>query len=239
MYLENLKIKNFRNYRDQDLDFDKNTIVVTGDNGNGKTNLLESIYYISAGKSHRTNKSEELINCADDFTIIRATVSERKEKPDSDNGKKEKHLIEIELSRNDSIKIRIDRVPYRKKSAFISILPSVIFSPDDLRIMKGSPANRRSFLDGVIEKIQKDYQDLCNRYQKILNQRNSLLKSMGDINHTAGKSTLETWDENLVKYGSEMILQRLCLISEMKDIFTELMSKFFPGSKTEIFYTFS
>ena len=105
--------------------------------------------------------------------------------------------------------------------------------------MKGSPSNRRNFLDGVIEKIQKDYQDLCNRYQKILNQRNSLLKSMGNVDHMAGHHTLKTWDESLVKYGSEIILRRLELIKEMQGIFPGLMNKFFPGSKTGIFYTYS
>ena len=239
MYLEKLKIINFRNYSQLDLDFEKNTILITGDNGKGKTNLLESIYYISAGRSHRTNKPEELINWKDSSAIIRASISERAETEYADSKKQKKHLIEIELSRNNNIKIRIDRVPYKKKSDFVSILPSVIFSPDDLMIIKGSPSNRRGFLDSIIEKIQKDYQDLCIKYQKILNQRNSLLKSIVNADQAASNTTLETWDENLAKYGSEIILRRYQLIAEIKSSFSELMNRFFPDISTKIFYVFS
>ncbi len=239
MYLERLRIKNFRNYSQLDLDFDKNTILVMGDNGKGKTNLLESIYYISAGRSHRTNKYEEMINWSDDFAVIRASVSERAEMEGPTDKKPKKHLIEIELNRNNNMKIRIDRVPYRKKSDFISILPSVIFSPDDLRIIKGSPSSRRSFLDSIIEKIQKDYQGLCIKYQKILNQRNSLLKSMANTYQVAVNNTLDTWNENLVRYGSEIILRRYQMVTGLQDLFSELMNRFFSGIKTEILYMFS
>ncbi len=239
MYLENLKIKNFRNYEDQDLDFDKNTILIIGDNGKGKTNLLESIYYISAGKSHRTNKPEELIKWDDDFTVIRATVSDRSVAGVPVSEKHSKHLVEVQLGKNNSIKIKVDRVFHRKKSDFVSILPSVIFSPDDLRILKGGPSNRRNFLDGVIEKVQKNYQGLCIKYQKVLNQRNSLLKTIVDVDRASINPTLETWDENLVRYGSEIIHSRFQLLSGMQNMFSMLIRRFFPEVIARIFYIYS
>ena len=137
------------------------------------------------------------------------------------------------------MKIRVDRVHYRKKSDFVSILPSVIFSPDDLMIIKGSPSNRRDFLDSVIEKINKDYQGLCIKYQKILNQRNSLLKSIAGTDRAVSNATLESWDENLIRYGSEIIIRRNQLISGIQSSFSDLMNRFFPGIETDIFYVFS
>jgi DNA replication and repair protein RecF len=152
MHLKNLELNNFRNYKNVNLNFDRNTILITGDNGQGKTNLLESIYYISTGKSHRTNDQDEMINWDSDYAILIASVND----DSSDLAEGPVHLIEVELRRENNIKIRIDEAYTKRKSDFTSILPSVIFSPGDLKIIKSGPANRRDFLDDVLERIYRD-----------------------------------------------------------------------------------
>ena len=163
MYLKNLELKNYRNYNHVNLEFDKSSILLVGNNGNGKTNLLESIHYLSTGRSHRTHTQDELLKWGTEFSLIRATLGP--EKGNSSN------IIEIEIRKNNNIKIRINGVYQKKKSDFISILPSVIFSPDDLKIIKSGPGERRNFLDSILEKIYPDYYSLRLQYQKIL-QRN-------------------------------------------------------------------
>jgi DNA replication and repair protein RecF len=235
MHLKNLELNNFRNYKNVNLNFDRNTILIIGDNGQGKTNLLESIYYISTGKSHRTNDQDEMINWDSDFAILRASVND--DSPDLTEGSG--HLIEVELRRENNIKIRIDEAYTRRKSDFTSILPSVIFSPGDLKIIKSGPANRRDFLDDMLERIYRDFAPLKLQYQKILNQRNSLLKSITNEEQYRGNLTLEVWDENLVNYGSSIIERRCHLLDEIKKNFIDCMNYFFPDIKADIFYLFS
>ena len=236
MYLKNLKLTNYRNYENLDLDFDRNLNLIIGDNGKGKTNLLESIYYISTGKSHRGAKQEELVRLGNDSAVMRALIEGNNE-PEEENSSQ--HLIELQLSKTDNIKIRIDRAPYRRKSDFVSILPSVIFSPDDLMVIKGSPSVRREFIDGVIEKIDRDYQALGIKYLKILNQRNGLIKSIANSNlicATGDNSTLDIWNESLVRYGSEIVFKRMQLISEIREMFKGYMNEFFNSIHAGIFY---
>ena len=235
MHLKNLELNNFRNYKNVNLNFDRNTILIIGDNGQGKTNLLESIYYISTGKSHRTNDQDEMINWDSDYAILRASVND--DSPDLTEGPG--HLIEVELRRENNIKIRIDEAYTRRKSDFTSILPSVIFSPGDLKIIKSGPANRRDFLDDVLERIYRDFAPLKLQYQKILNQRNSLLKSITNEEQYRGNLTLEVWDESLVNYGSSIIERRCHLLDEIKKNFIDCMNYFFPDIKADIFYLFS
>src|SRR5665647_3822093 len=162
MYLEELQLKNFRNYSDINLKFDRTAALFFGDNAQGKTNLLESIRYISSGKSHRVTNQDDMIGWGCEFALIRAQV----------NG----HLIELELRPGNILKIKVDKAYCRKKTDFISILPSVIFTPEDLKIIKDGPSNRRDLLDNILESIYPDYNSLKVQYQKILNQRNSLIK---------------------------------------------------------------
>jgi DNA replication and repair protein RecF len=235
MYLNNLELINFRNYKSVKLNFKNGTILIVGDNGQGKTNLLESIHYISSGKSHRTSDQDELINWDSDYAILRASLGNSME----DTADSSKQLIEIELNKKSNIKIRIDGVYYRRKSDFTSIIPSVIFSPDDLRFIKAGPSSRRDFLDDILEKLQSKYTAQRLNYQKILNQRNSLLKSMIGPEQAYGNSTMEAWDENLVQHGSEIIEKRCSLLESIREKFVKYMNYFFPDIQADIFYIFS
>ena len=275
MYLKELQLKNFRNYIDINLKFDRTAALFFGDNAQGKTNLLESIRYISSGKSHRVTNQDDLIRWGCEYALIRAQV----------NG----HLIELELRSGNTLKIKVDKVYCRKKSDFTSILPSVIFTPEDLKIIKDGPSNRRDLLDNILESIYPDFNGLKAQYQKILNQRNFLIKSIAGaefnrgfkdsrssevrISDEDGKSntgsrvdeggrvrrgsrvgeggwgsvgreeinnpTLSAWDENLAKYGSEIIKKRHDLVGRIGPDFSRLMMKFFPEIEAGIFYIYS
>jgi len=232
VYLKKLELKNYRNYRQVNLNFNKNTIIILGNNGNGKTNLLESIYYLSTGKSHRTYVQDEIINWGSNYSLIRALIGSE------DNSPKD-HLIEIELQKESGIKIRVDEIYHKKKSGFISMLPSVIFSPDDLKIVKSGPMDRRNFLDSILERVDKQYSAQRLQYQKILIQRSSLIKSLSGKKEAAASSTLEVWNENMVKYGTGIIEKRHKLLTEFSDKFTGYINRFFKGVEVSLFYVFS
>lgn len=232
MYLKKLELKNYRNYSYVNLNFDKNTILILGNNGNGKTNLLESIYYLSTGRSHRTYSQDEIIKWDSDYSIIKALIGSEK-----NNGID--HLIEIELRKENNIKIRVDKIYKRKKSDFISILPSVIFSPDDLKIVKSGPSDRRNFLDSILEKLDWKYYRQRLQYQKILIQRSSLIKSISGRSGAASNSTLEVWNDNIVRYGTDIIEKRYRLLAEFRDEFRGYVNSFFKGVEVDLFYVFS
>jgi len=236
VYLKKLELKNYRNYSQANLDFDKNTILILGNNGNGKTNLLESVYYLSTGRSHKTYIQDEIIKWGSNYSTIKALIG-------SGRGDKEDRFIEIELRKGSSsnTKIRVDKTRRKKKSDFISLLPSVIFSPDDLNIIKSGPSGRRDFLDSVLEKIDGKYCRERTQYQKILMQRNSLIKSMGGSGRIdmENNPTLEAWDDNIVKYGIDIIKKRCGLLGELKGEFENYMSSFFKKASVDIFYIFS
>jgi len=234
VYLKKLELRNYRNYNQVNLDFDKNTILILGNNGNGKTNLLESVYYLSTGKSHKTYVQDEIINWDSDFSTIKALIG-----PDKDEG--EDCFIEIELRKGDSsnTKIKVNKTSQRKKSDFTSILPSVIFSPDDLRIIKSGPYERRNFLDDVLEKIDSSYYRQRLQYQKILAQRSSLIKSMSGGIGREDNPTMGIWDDNIVRYGIGIIKKRRNLLNELKDEFKSYMRSFFKGGSIDIFYIYS
>jgi len=232
MYLKKLELKNYRNYSHVNLDFDKNTVLILGNNGNGKTNLLESIYYLSTGRSHRTYSQDEIINWGSEYSKVKALIgSEKEDEPD--------RFIEIELQKGNDIKIKVDKISRRKKSDFISILPSVIFSPDDLKIVKSGPMDRRNFLDSILEKIDPLYYRQRLQYQKILTQRSSLIKSFNIKIDAGSNSTLDVWDENIVKYGADIIKKRYDLLTEFAAEFKNYISSFFKGVKVDINYIFS
>jgi DNA replication and repair protein RecF len=231
VYLKNLELKNYRNYDHVDLEFDKDSILLVGNNGNGKTNLLEAVHYISTGRSHRTHVQDELIKWGSDYFLLRGTIV-------SGNSKR-KHLVEVEARKGSSLKIKVDGVYRKKKTDFISILPSVIFSPDDLRIIKADPGERRTFLDSILEVVQKDFSSLRLQYQKILTQRNSLLKSATGSLNSSHLKTLDAWNDNLVRYGLDMVIRRIELLESIKEVFAGHIGSFFKGVSPRIRYVFS
>ena len=215
MYIKSIELNNFRNYDNEIIYLDKGLNVIVGDNAQGKTNLLESVYLSSIGKSPRTSKEKELIKWNSTFAKI--TIEYVKTMT---NHKK----LEIYLSNSQNKSIKINGYYLKKISQLLGEIYTVYFSPDELNIVKSGPNERRKFIDIAISQFDKNYFYNLNKYYEILEQRNKLLKSGSSAKTIA--DTLCIWDEQLATFGSKIIYTRLgfcnILSSIAKDIHSEL-----------------
>lgn len=203
MYLENLKLINFRNYNNLSLNFHPKLNVFVGDNAQGKTNILESIYLTSAGKSFRTNKDRELIKFDKEQSYIK--VEGKKRYTDI--------IVELKLDINKKKQIKVNGVTLTKNAEILNHVYVVIFSPEDLKLIKEGPSERRKFIDNEISQIKPSYFYHLTQYQKVLIQRNNLLKKLNY--NKKYMDTLDIWDEKLVELGTRLIQEREKFIKRM------------------------
>ena len=208
MYIKSLELNNYRNYDNLSIEFERGTNILYGNNAQGKTNILESIYVASTTKSHRGSKDREIINFEKDEAHIKATVM-KKDVP---------IRIDIHLKKNKSKGIAINGIPIRKASELFGILNVVFFSPEDLNIIKNGPAERRRFIDLELCQLDKIYVHNLVNYNKIVNQRNKLLRDLGFNYDKELVSTLDIWDMQLADYGAKIITRRNQFIDEINEI---------------------
>lgn len=204
--VESIRLINFRNYNNININPNKNINVIIGKNAQGKTNLIESIYMCATGKSFRTNRDKEIINFNKDEAYVGAILK---------IGPHEK-LIEIKMERNRPKRIRINKTELKSYKELNSGLSVVVFSPEDLKIVKEGPQERRNFLDMLISQMRPVYSYNINRYNKILFQRNNLLKSSRlkkDI-----ISLIDVFDIQMSKIGTNIVLERQRNINELSNI---------------------
>ena len=180
MFIKEIYLKNFRNYEEQKIELNENVNVFYGNNAQGKTNVLEALYFCALGRSFRTHKESELINFKDSFSNINVNY----QKNDRDNS------IEISLNKKNSKVIKFNGIKLNKNSELVGHINLVIFSPDDIMILKQGPALRRKFLDILISQLKPKYLHELNEYNKILEQRNAMLKSKRI-------ETIDIWNEQL------------------------------------------
>ncbi len=210
MYIKRIKIKNFRNYENLDLEFDENINIIYGKNAQGKTNLLEAIYISSMSKSHKNVKDNELIKFNEEEAHIKEEIIE----------KEKSFIIDIHIKKNKNKGIAINKKKVEKVSEFLGISNVVFFASEDLNIIKEGPNKRRKFLDLYICQLESIYVKYLSKYNKILNQRNNLLKELNIKKNKELYETLDIWDEQLVKYGNEIIKKREENIREIeKEVF--------------------
>lgn len=206
MYIKKIKIKNFRNYENLDLEFNKGINIIYGKNAQGKTNLLEAIYISSISKSHKNAKDNELIKFNKEEAYIKEEII-----------KKDKNfVIDINIKKNKNKGIAVNKKKIEKVSDFLGISNVVFFAAEDLNIIKEGPNKRRKFLDLYICQIESLYVKYLSKYNKILNQRNNLLKEINIKKSKEIYETLDIWDEQLVKYGNEIIKKREEIIKEIE-----------------------
>jgi len=187
MWISKIKINNFRNYNLQEINLEKNINVFYGENAQGKTNIIESIFLCSMGRSFRTNKDKEMIKLNSENAIIEIEY----QKTDRD-GK-----IKIELGNRKNV--YINGIKIKKLSELLGNINVVIFTPDDINILKGGPQNRRKFLDIMISQLKPNYMHNLNLYLKTLEQRNNYLRQIREENKD--ENLLEIWDEKLAEYA--------------------------------------
>ncbi len=206
MYIEKVKLNGYRNYDGANVAFSPALNVIRGANAVGKTNLIESVYFAGLGKSPRLSQDKDLIMWGKDQSYIAIDVVK----------KYRKHTLEFHLDSKGKKRIAIDKIPLLKMSELIGFINIVYFSPDEIRLIKESPQERRRFMDISLTQQKKTYLYALSRYNKILLQRNKLLKTMRDI--TALKSTLPVWDIQLAKEGAIVISERYAFVEKLKKI---------------------
>ena len=206
MIVESLSLKNYRNYENLNLNFSDGTNIFYGNNAQGKTNILEAVYMSGTTKSHRTNKDMELIRFLEEESHISTVVKK--------NGIS--HKIDIHLKNNKSKGVAIDGIPIKKASELFGMINFVFFSPEDLNIIKNGPSEKRRFIDMELCQLNKIYlSDLAN-YNKIVIQRNKLLKDMSFKKDL--EDTLDIWDFQLCEYGQRIIKMRESFVERLNEI---------------------
>ena len=203
MWINNIKLTNFRNYNKKEIELYENINVFYGENAQGKTNIIESIFLSSIGKSFRTNKEKELIN----FNEQKALIEIDYEKSDR-NGN-----IKIEIG--EKKQIYLNGIKLKKLSELLGNINIVIFTPDDINILKGGPQNRRKFLDIMISQLRPNYMHVLTLYNKTLEQRNNYLKQIKTENKD--QNLLDIWDEKLIEYGIKIYEYREEFIEKIKN----------------------
>ncbi len=202
MYVKHLTLENFRNYDKLSIDFDEKINLILGNNAQGKTNLLEAIYVTSCGKSFRTAKDNEMIGFDKEFCRIEMEAS----KEDEDI------KVEVAIAKNSKA-AKIDGVPVKKSSDLLKNVFIVIFSPEDMKIVKEEPEKRRRFLNRELCQIKSSYNIYLSKYKKALYQRNTLLKDP-----SVDRNLLLSWNDELVKYGVPLIKERNYFIERMAKV---------------------
>ncbi len=225
MYVDLLKLKNFRNYEDLEIHFSDRINIIHGDNAQGKTNILEAIYLAATTKSHRGSKDKDIILFGKDDSHIRLNLKKR------DVG----HRIDMHLRKAKPKGVAIDGIPIRRSTELFGLINIIMFSPEDLSIVKNGPGERRRFMDMEICQISRIYYSNLLRFSKILDQRNNLLKQI--YFKPEIKDTLDTWDEQLVDTGKTIIKERRNFIEMMNDIIQDIHKSLSSGKeKIELIY---
>lgn len=206
MFIESIQLKNFRNYKTLEMEFDRETNILYGDNAQGKTNILEAVYLCGTTKSHKGSKDKEIIRFGQDEAHIRMNV-----KKDGLSYK-----IDMHLKKNKAKGVAINGIPIRKARELFGIVNLVFFSPEDLNIIKNGPGERRRFLDMELCQLNPLYLTDLAGYNHIVNQRNKLLK---DLYLNPGlRDTLDIWDMQMIQYGTKVIEKRREFVEELNEV---------------------
>lgn len=215
MLVKHLALANFRNYSTADVAFSPGVNLLVGPNGQGKTNLVEAIRFMSTLSSHRVAGYLPLIRNAQpevDQAIIRVLA----------NHDGRDALLELELNRSSPNRARINKATAPRVRDVLGYVNTVTFAPEDLDIVKKDPSNRRAFIDELLVQVSPRFAGVFSDYDRVLKQRNTLLRT---ARQTGAKgtslSTLDAWDESLIKFGSEIVAARIALVERMRPLLTE------------------
>lgn len=206
MAIQSLELLDFRIYEEVAVEFDPGLTVIIGENGQGKTSLLEAISWIGGRGSFRGATDDSLIRMGATAAIMRANAID---------GDGRKQLIEVELPRIGRNRVQINRQALRRKGDLIGVVPVTIFSPDDLELVKGGPSGRRRWLDEAAASLQPGHDALCTELERIVKQRNALLRSSGGRLDADGALTLDVWDAKLATTGDALRISRERLLTEL------------------------
>ena len=219
--VNSLKLKNFRNYDFLNVEFDGSTNIFYGNNAQGKTNILEAVYLSGTTKSHRGSKDRDMIRFGEDESHIEIVVEK--------NGIS--YQIDMHLKKNSPKGIAINKMPIRKASELFGIVNLVFFSPEDLNIIKNGPAERRRFIDLELSQLDKVYLNNLSNYNRIVNQRNRLLKELSFGGKKELSDTLEIWEMQMLQYGERLIARRKEFVTQINEIIEKIHQKLTGGKE--------
>lgn len=221
MIIKSIELSDYRNYTSLQLDFDRGTNILFGDNAQGKTNILEAIYVAATTKSHKGSHDSDIVRFGCDEAHIRTYL-------EKDNLETR---VDMHLRKSKSKGIAIDGQKIKKAADLMGLCNVVFFSPEDLNIIKNGPAYRRRFVDMELCQLDSFYLYNLNNYNKIVNQRNQLLKDL--YFNPQLKETLPIWDDQLVSYGNKLIERRRLFVDQLNDIIYNIHKKL-SGDREEI-----
>ena len=219
MYIKSLELDDYRNYEKVSIKFDKGINILYGNNAQGKTNILEAIYLCSTTRSHRGNKDKEVIRFGYKEAHIRALFIKNEVE----------YQVDIHLRNEKSKGIAINGVKLKKAAELLGLANIIIFSPEDLSIIKNGPSDRRRFVDAELCQLDKVYLYNLTNYNKIVNQRNNLLKDI--LIHPELRDTLDIWDSQLISIGSKIIERRKLFVDQLNEIIGYIHSNISGGSE--------
>ena len=225
MFIESIELSDYRNYSHLHIDFHKGTNVLYGDNAQGKTNILEAVYVCSTTKSHRGSKDKEMIRFGADESHIKMMVR-RDGIP---------YRIDMHLKKNKAKGVAVNGVPIKKASELFGIVNVIFFSPEDLNIIKNGPGERRRFLDMELCQLDSIYLFHLSNYNKLLLQRNRLLKDYGF--YPEAGTMLDVMDEQLIQYGTALIRSRRAFTDQLQKIIGGIHSSL-SGRKEDLTVTY-
>lgn len=221
MLIKSIELSDYRNYTSLQLDFDKGTNILFGDNAQGKTNILEAIYVAATTKSHKGSHDSDIVRFGCEEAHIRTYL-------EKDNIETR---VDMHLRKSKSKGIAIDGQKIKKAADLMGLCNVVFFSPEDLNIIKNGPAYRRRFVDMELCQLDSFYLYNLNNYNKIVNQRNQLLKDL--YFNPQLRETLPIWDDQLVSYGNKIIERRRLFVDQLNDIIFNIHKKL-SGDREEI-----
>ena len=212
MFVKHLTLSHFRNHVSTEIALEPGVNLLVGPNGQGKTNVVEAIEYLSTLSSHRVAGYQPLIHKDSLSAIVRLKVSHA----DRDV------IIDLELHRDNANALRINQSPIPRIRDVLGTVNSVVFAPEDIDIVKRDPSNRRGFIDQLLIQFSPRLSGVMGDYERVLKQRNTLLKTARATGAKGNSlSTLDAWDESLMKFGSEIVAERLVLLNRLKPYLTE------------------
>ncbi|MFI6106155.1 DNA replication/repair protein RecF [Streptomyces sp. NPDC051310] len=223
MHVTHLSLADFRSYARVEVPLDPGVSVFVGANGQGKTNLVEAVGYLATLGSHRVSSDAPLVRMGAERAVIRAAVRQGERS----------QLVELELNPGRANRARINRSSQVRPRDVLGIVRTVLFAPEDLALVKGDPGERRRFLDELITARSPRMAGVRSDYERVLKQRNTLLKSAAMARRHGGRSmdlsTLDVWDQHLARTGAELLAQRLDLVATLQPLADKAYEQLAPG----------
>lgn len=214
MHVAHLSLHDFRSYTALELPLEAGVTAFVGRNGQGKTNLVEAVDYLSRLSSHRVASDAPLVRHGADRAVVRASVVREGRSA----------VLEVEINPGKANRARVNRAALPRARELVGLVRTVVFAPDDLALVKGDPTDRRAFLDDLLVLRAPRYAGVRSDYDRILRQRNTLLKTAGAARRGAAEgalATLDVWDDHLVEVGSQLLAARLALVEDLRPYLAE------------------